>query len=388
MKWNHPQGRSVAVAVIVLLVFGNGNAAELDYEVTGVSDPLLSNVLNHIQAFSLTRQSDVSEDDFDSIVSDAIQKSEAAMRPYGYYQPKITGRVIPKGEGNVAIRLEIKPGPPVVIDQVSIQLAGPGAERSALKAWRNSWPLTKGVKLDQMVWEERKQFALDLAERNGYLAAEYSDHRLELDLDTNRANLFLTLETGERFVFGKIDFGEHVLKPGIVKYIPRFREGDPFSRRLLDHFRMDLWKSGYFTEVVVEETPRPDANPPVVDLTTRFETTTRNTYQGSVGVGSDNGVRLQAQWGKHPMSANGDRLDIGAGWQELGDEFSVRATYRLPHRNRAREFWASDLILKHEGIDLDIRETQDDDFIRMASGVLDERHLRVGRLKLRNFKSG
>jgi translocation and assembly module TamA len=88
------------------------------------------------------------------------------------------------------------------------------------------------------------------------------------------------------------------------------------------------------------------------------------------------------------MSRNGDRLDIGIGWQEFNDEYSLRGTYRLPRRNRAREYWSSDLTLKHEGLDLDVRPSPNEDFIRIASGTIDESHLRVGRLKVRNFKSG
>jgi translocation and assembly module TamA len=255
-------------------------------------------------------------------------------------------------------------------------------------SWRKSWPLNAGDVLDQTVWEERKQTILTQLGGVGYLTAAYTEHRLELDLENNRANLVLTLDTGKMYLFGDIDYGDHVLKPGIVEYLPRFQNGDPYSASLMDKFRLDLWKTGYFTDVVVEEIPRADQDPPVVDLKIRFQTLTRNTYQGSIGYGTDTSARLQAQWSRHPMSRNGDRLDIGIGWQEFNDEYSLRGTYRLPRRNRAREYWSSDLTLKHEGLDLDVRPSPNEDFIRIASGTIDESHLRVGRLKVRNFKSG
>lgn len=376
------------LALLLLALCASSNAAEVKYEVSGVAGPLLANVEGHIQAFSIERQSDVSEQDFDSILTDAMQKAKTALRPYGYYHADVSGRVVPAAGGDVVVKLNIIAGPPVVVDKVTIKLAGDGAERSLLKAWRDSWPLSEGLILDQTVWEERKQYALGGAERIGYLSAQYSEHRLELDLEANRASLVLTLDTGKRYLFGDIDYGEHILKPGIVEYIPRFQKGGPYSARLLDKFRVDLWKTGYFTEVVVEEIPRADVDPPVVDLKVQLETSTRNTYQGSIGYGTDTGARLQAQWSRHPMSSNGDRIDIGAGWQEQDDEFSVRGSYRLPRRNRAREYWTSDLILKHESLDLDVRRSPDEDFIRIANGAVDERHLRVGRLKVRNFKSG
>jgi translocation and assembly module TamA len=376
------------IAAMLLAGSASVGAAELRYEASGISDPLLANVLSHVRAFSIGRQSDRSQADYDDILADAISKAEIALRPFGYYQATVNGRVVPKGEDDRVVQLKITAGPPVLVDQVTVQVVGEGAGRDRVTSWRNSWPLTKGKVLDQTVWEERKETVLMQLGRAGYLAAAYTEHQLELDLEKNRANITLTLDTGKRFLFGDIEYGEHVLKPGIVEYIPRFQNGDPYSATLMDKFRLDLWKSGYFTDVVVEEFPRADQDPPVVDLRVQLETATRNTYQGSIGYGTDTNARLQAQWSRHPMSRNGDRLDVGIGWQEFNDEYSLRGTYRLPRRNRARQYWTSDLTLKHEGLDLDVRPSPDEDFIRIASGTIDESHLRVGRLKVRNFKSG
>jgi len=375
-------------AVLLLAVMSNSFAAELSYDIRGVSGPLLANIESHAKAFSIGHQSDVSEHDFDSILADAIEKSKAALRPYGYYNPDIRGSVEQNPSGDTVIRLTIDAGPPVIVDDVKIDVHGSGAKRSVFVAWRNSWPLVKGAILDQVIWEERKQFAIDEAHRFGYLGAEFTQHKIELDLNTNRANVTLTLNSGDRYKIGNINYGEHVLKPGIVEYIARFEEGDNYSNRLMSDFRLDLWKTGYFTDVVVEEKLRRDVQPPVVDLDVQFETKTRNTYQGSLGLGTDTGMRVQAQWSKHPMSSNGDRLDIGVGWQEQDEEYSLVGSYRLPRRNRAREFWTSSMVIRREDVDFDVRPTPDDDFIRLASGKVNEQHLRLGRLKVRNFRSG
>jgi translocation and assembly module TamA len=383
-----PVFRIRALLTTMLLAASTASGTDLQYEASGISDPLLENVLSHVNAFSIGRPTDLSKPDHDDILADAISKAKVALRPYGYYQPTVSGRVVPKGEDDLVVQLTISTGPPVLVDQVTIQIKGEGANRSSLKAWRDSWPLTKGQVLDQTIWEERKLHALEGIRSVGYLAAAHTESRVELDLESNRANLVLTLDTGKRFLFGHIEFGEHVLKPGIVETIPRFQIGDPYSATLMDKFRLDLRKTGYFTEVIVEELPRANQEPPVVDLKVRFETTIRNTYQGSIGYGTDTKARLQAQWSRHPISSNGDRLDVGVGWQEYNDEYSLRGGYRIPRRNRARQFWTSDLTIRHENLDLDVRPSSDEDFIRLASGTVDENHLRLGRLKVRNFKSG
>ncbi len=379
----------ITVAVLLLALHASSHADAIQYEIRGVSETLAENVRSHVQAFRIGRSSELSGRDEERILDDAVQKARVALRPYGYYAPTIDAHVrSARGEQQVVV-VDIAPGAPVLVESAAVEIIGDGAKHSVLRDWRKSWPLTKGKVLDQTIWTERKSFALDEAEKVGYVGARYTVHKLEINLETNRAVLSLTLDTGPRYRFGDIDFGEHVLKPGIVEYIPRFDKGDWYSRRLLDKFRIDLWKTGYFTNVEVEEIEQPDESPPEIDLKVSVETETRNYYQGSLGAGSDTGMRIQAQWSRHPVSSNGDRVDVGIGWQEQDDEFSMRGTYRLPRRERAREYWVADVILRNENLDLEVKRTpEDEDFIKIANGNVDEYHLRGGRLKVRNLKGG
>jgi hypothetical protein len=60
------------MATMLLVASANVGAAELRYEVSGISDPLLANVLSHVKAFSIRLQSDVSQADYDDIRTKAI----------------------------------------------------------------------------------------------------------------------------------------------------------------------------------------------------------------------------------------------------------------------------------------------------------------------------
>ena len=89
------------------------------------------------------------------------------------------------------------------------------------------------------------------------------------------------------------------------------------------------------------------------------------------------------------MSSNGDRIDLGIGWQDLNDEYCIRTTYRKPRLRRAREYWTADLTVKFENQDLDFKfDDEDQDFITVANGDVSEQNLRLGRLKIKNLKSG
>ena len=382
--------RSILTLVTIMLVALPGAAtAELVYEVRGVDDPLETNILNHINTLQLGPQARLADRHFDRVLANTISEAKIALRPYGYYAAEITGRIRRESEDLVIIRLRVSPGSPIIIENLQLEIVGDGSKSRILRDWRKNWPLNKGDVLNQVAWEEQKQRALELTDSVGYLSADFTTRTLEIDLQRNRANIKLTLDTGRRFVMGEIDFGEHVLNPGILELVPRFETGEPYTTHLMDRFRSDLWNTGYFTDIDVVQTEVPESEPPRVDLTVRTSTDFRNRYTGALGFGSDTGLRLQANWSRHPMSASGDRIDLGIGWQELDDQFAVRATYRRPRAKRNREFWTVDTVLRFENMDLEFKlHPEDDDYIKLANGNIDEQHVRLGRLKIRNLGGG
>lgn len=374
---------------VLLVVLASPASAQLQYSIKGVDDPMKANILSFVNTVQLGGQVRLSERDYNKVVATSITNAREALRPFGYYSPAITGRITRDQTGGHVLQLVIELGPPVVVAALQLEVKGAGAEATVVRDWRSQWPLTEGKVLDQILWEQHKQSVIDAVEAIGFLDAGFEVHTLEIDLNENTAALSLVLDTGPRFHLGDIDFGEHDLNPGILENVARFSKGDTYTTRRMDDFRGDLWKTGYFTDIEVEEIKRSDAQPPTVDLIVRTETKTRNSYQGAVGVGTDTGVRLQANWTRTPMSARGDRIDVGLGWQDLNNEYGLRTTYRTPRQGHARQFWTADLIIKFENLDLDFKITDEDkDFITIANGDVAEQNLRLGRLRLRNFRSG
>lgn len=372
-----------------LLVLAGAAGADVAYVVTGIDDPLKSNVLSYLDALHPGGRTQIRAREFDRVLQDAIREAREALRPYGYYSPTISGRVRRVTGGSPVFELVIDPGPPVRITEAIFLVEGPGANSRQIREWQAQWPLRTGSILDQSVWEEQKQRGIDIAESWGYLGAEYVTHTIEIDLEKNSAAINLVMNTGPRYLMGDIDYGEHVLRDGVVENIPRFDPGDPYTSRLMSDFRTDLWTTGYFTDVDVTEQRRPDETPPRVDLKLDLETAKRTFLQGALGYGTDTDFRVNANWSRRPMSSRGDRLDIGIGWQELNDEVAVRANYRMPRLTRQRQFWTLDFTGRFENQDFIVtRGDNDPDPIQLANGDIKEFHLRPGRLKVRNTRSG
>lgn len=377
------------LATLTLIVASGTAAADVKYVVQGVDETLAENVQSHVGTGLFGPRVRLYPKDRERIVENAIANARAALRPYGYYNPTIDARLTVESPESAIVDLTIDPGPLMQVSAVDVSVTGAGAKDRRFRGWQSGWPLEVGAALDQRVWEQAKRDALEIASSRGYLQARFVEHRLELDVENNTADIVLTVETGPRYVMGDVDFGRHGLKPGILEYAPRFEKGDPYTAQLVSQLRTDLWKTGYFDDISVFEIHHPERTPPEVDLRVRVETTTKNDYTGALGWGTDTGIRLQANWTRVPVSSSGDRLDLGIGYQELDDEFKLRGRYQIPWRNRARQWWDTQLTFTFENLDLDVkRDEEDEDAIRLATGDIEERHIRFGRLHLLNFNAG
>jgi translocation and assembly module TamA len=376
--------------VFVTLLAAAGSArAEIGYIVKGVDETLESNVLSHVDSALFGPEVRLQAHEYERVIDRAVAKARAALRPFGYYEPTIDAQLLVDDPESATVELTIDAGPQIRISDVDVEVTGAGASDRRFVDWRKAWPLNSGDALDQTIWQQAKREALEIAGARGYLAARFTEHRIELDLEQHSAAIVLTLDTGPRYMMGDVDFGQHTLRPGILEYIPRFDEGDPYRAQLVSQLRTDLWKTGYFDDVAVIEVQHAEQTPPAVDLKVRVETDTKNDYTGALGWGNDTGIRLQANWTRVPVSSSGDRLDLGIGYQELDDEFKLRGRYQKPWLDRARQWWDTQVTVTFENLDLDVkRDEEDEEAIRLATGDIEERHIRFGRLKLLNHDAG
>ena len=376
----------LAAALLVASGLARGN--ELSYEIRGVEEPVLTNVRSHLESFTLVGPAAPNGRNNEKLIQDAVTRVGTAMRPYGYYKPEVSGELKRAGNQNWILAIQIDSGAPLKIVVADVQVQGDGAGYEPLMEWQSSWPLAVGSVLDQSRWEDEKTAALEIARAQGYLQSEFSEQSINIDLEKYEASLTLIMKTGRRSVMGDVTFEQNSLQPRVLQNIPRFEPGDFYTSRIMEKFRIDLWQTGYFTDVVVVEQRRTDGDHPIVDLQVTLETATRNTYQGSLGLGTDTGARVQAGWSRHPMTSFGDRIDVSLGWQQKDNEFVFRTGYRIPRRSADRQYWTAEALYKTELQDFDFKlEDDDEDRIRLAEGRISDIALSFGRLQVRNRRN-
>lgn len=377
------------LVVLALLLPGALLANELEIRVEGVSEPLLGNVRVRLEALRAGRNIRLNRRRLAELSRRAEIEASRALRPYGYYRGQAAAAAQRSGEGKWTLTVTVDAGPPLRVAKSDIGLTGPGAGLDTLQAWKAAWPLGTGRVMDQTVWEAEKQDALDLAETRGFLRAEFIEHAIEIDLEAYRATNRLVLDTGPQAVMGEVVYEQQSVRPSVLELLPRFAAGQPYDAWLLEKFRLDVWRTGYFENVELLEERRLEEDPPVVNLVVRAEARKPNTYRGSLGFGSDTGVRVQVGWGRHVLSERGDQLDIAVGWQQKFEQYSLRSNYRLPRSDRARQYWVADFLVNRQRQDINVRVSDvGGDSVRIATGNVTDYSTKGGLMIRRDFEQG
>lgn len=383
--------RAIRAALVALALWLPGAlaASDLDIRVEGVGEPLLGNVTVRLEALRAGRNIRLNRRRLEELSRQAETEASLALRPYGYYRGQASATAQRSAEGRWTLTVSVNPGPPLKVAESNVGLIGPGADLDILRAWKSAWPLGPGQVMNQTVWETEKQDALDLAETRGFLLAEFVEHAIEIDLDQYRATNRLVLDTGPQAVMGEVVYEQQSVRPSVLQLLPRFEAGQPYDAWLLEKFRLDVWRTGYFESVELLEERRLEEDPPVVNLVVRTEARKPNTYRGSLGFGSDTGVRVQVGWSRHVLSERGDQLDVALGWQQKFEQYSLRSNYRLPRSDRARQYWVADFLVNRQRQDINVRVSDvGGDQVRIANGNVTDYSTKGGLMIRRDFEQG
>src|SRR5438309_4803013 len=118
-----------APAVAVCLIAGQlAHAASVKVEIRGVDEELRANVLAYL-SFERYRKggADLNADTVERLHNRVEREVQAALKPFGYYEPQVESEVKDLGHGEWKVTIDINPGPPVVVDKIDVRVDGPGA---------------------------------------------------------------------------------------------------------------------------------------------------------------------------------------------------------------------------------------------------------------------
>ena len=116
--------------------------------IAGLGETLEANVLSYVDTVQIGSQARFRPKDHDKVIEESINNARAALRPFGYYLPEISARIIRGDNGSAVVELTINAGRPVRVSATEIRVTGPGSNDRRFRSWLNDWPLPKGTALN------------------------------------------------------------------------------------------------------------------------------------------------------------------------------------------------------------------------------------------------
>jgi translocation and assembly module TamA len=193
--------RRLSLALVLALCVPAARA-NIEIEVRGVDDQLRNNVLAYLSFDRYRKSESLSADTLERLHNRVEREVAAALKPFGYYEPKTKSDLQDLGNGNWRVNVNIEPGQPVLMGRVDVRISGPGANDALFTRIASNPPLHPGDRLSHAAYEKIKGDLQRTAANFGYLDARLTKSELRVDPPNYKADALLEIETGLRYRFG------------------------------------------------------------------------------------------------------------------------------------------------------------------------------------------
>ncbi len=305
------------------------HAASVTVEVRGVEDEVRDNVLAYL-SFERYRRGgvDLNADTVERLHNRVEREVDAALRPFGYYEPKVESTVTDQGHSDWRVLINIDPGTPVRVDHIDVRVDGPGESDPLFRRILDNLPLHSGDRLSHAAYDAIKADLQRTAATYGYLDAKLIRNELVVDPPNHKANIALELETGERYRFGATTVEQHVVNQKLVRRYIRYHEGDYFDLTQVLRTQFALDDAGYFAnlEVAPED---PDRQALTVPVKIRADAGRRHRYSIAGGWATDTGIRGTFGYEDRRINSLGHSLSVSVQASQV-QRYYVQSRYRIP----------------------------------------------------------
>ena len=275
-----------------------------------------------------------------------------ALRPYGYYAPKVESSITPdEQQRNWRVQINIDPGAPVLLESVSVVVHGAGASDPVIARIAAAPGLHQGERLQHTAYEKLKTDLQAAADTFGYLDARLLRNELRVDPQALRASVFLEIETGERYYFGATTITQSAIRETQIRRYLRYHDGEGYDAIKLLRTQFALDDSQFFSSVEVTPGTRDPASH-LVPIEIRA-TRARNGYSFGAGYGTDTGARGTISWLNPRINDRGHRLRVQLQASQTTENLNAR--YDVPFGDPVREKFSMQLLTQTQNLTSTLR---------------------------------
>jgi translocation and assembly module TamA len=333
--------------LLCLLAAPLAQAAGVTVEVRGVEDEVRDNVLAYL-SFERYRRGGVelNADTVERLHNRVEREVDAALRPFGYYEPKVESTVSEQGRGDWRVVINIDTGTPVLVDHIDVRVDGPGESDPLFQRILNNLPLHKGDRLSHAAYDAIKADLQRTAATYGYMDAKLIRNELVVDPPNHIANIALELETGERYRFGATAIEQHVIADKLVRRYLRYHDGEYYDLTQVLRTQFALDDAQYFANLEVLPGD-PDRQALTVPVKIRADPSRRHRYSIGGGYATDTGIRGTFGYEDRRINSLGHSLSVAVQASQV-QRYNVQSRYRIPVGDPALENVSINALIQQE----------------------------------------
>jgi translocation and assembly module TamA len=321
-------GHSRAAFFLVCLVLCLPARANVTVEVRGVDEQLRTNVLSYLSFERYKKTTDLSADTIQRLHDRVEREVQSALRPFGYYEPKVHSDLTNVAKGDWRVTIDIDPGPPVLLDFIEVQVHGAGEKDALFTRITDNLPVHRGDRLNHSTYENLKGDLQRTAATYGYLDAKLTRNELIVDPQGRKATIVLEMQTGERYRFGETTMKQSVVNDALVRRYLRYKQGEPFDLTDILRTQFALDDAQYFANLEVLPGD-PDRTAHVVPVNIKADPNRRNWYSLGAGYATDTGPRGTLTYENRRINSLGHRFNVIVQAAQV-TKYQVQSNYIIP----------------------------------------------------------
>ncbi len=331
--------RRLSLLLLPLVLLSTQAHAGVQLTVDGVAEPLKGAVISGVELSQYATR-DVSDAQVRRLYERAPDQVKSSLEPYGYYDATITGDLQQVGK-NWQVTLHVKPGEPVKVTAVDVQLDKAAAAIAPIRQAQRALERMKGKTLDHGAYDAARDALSAQLTANGFLDARLLTHRVEVSRANRSATIKLAWQAGPRYRYGRVHFEGSQFNDGFLdRYVP-FKSGDYFSQDQLLELQQALNGADYFA--VVNVLPDVDAaKNGTIDITVQLAPAKRTIYTGGPFIGTDTGFGLRGGMERRWVNRRGHKWKNELALAQRLKTLSTLYSIPMPgHNQRSFNFGAN-----------------------------------------------
>jgi translocation and assembly module TamA len=270
----------------------------------------------HLDIARFAKRADISDDQFEFLVTATPQQVRDLAATEGYFSPVIRTDVRTV-EGKRQVSVSVDPGPQTTISSISLSFRGPVLTEDPAQenATRFAFTLHEGDPFSQGDWDDAKNAALKALRARRYLGAKIYHSEARVDPRTHEAALSVAFDSGPTFTMGQLDVsGTRRYPEEIVHNVNPIAVGDVYDVQRVTELQRQLQNTPYYASVAID-TDSDTAKPLETPIHVKVSEYPYNSIRGGVGYSTDNGPQVQGSYSyldtfgrAYPFSIDG-RID-------------------------------------------------------------------------------